>query len=70
MIASAQGAAPDVALGTYGLLLFLLACSFFFSGSETALFSLQKMDRSALAKQGRAGRQLSLIHISETTRQY
>ena len=61
MIATASGGTLEIGLGTYGLLLFLLACSFFFSGSETALFSLQKMDRSALAKQGRAGQQTNQL---------
>lgn len=36
-------------------LVFLFACSFFFSGTETALFSLQAIDRQQLGTQGRTG---------------
>ena len=50
-VQAADAAAP--AIGTTALIsLLLLCCSAFFSGSETALFSLQPMDRRALAGEG------------------
>jgi putative hemolysin len=58
---STLGGAMVPGLKVYVLLAVLLACSFFFSGSETALFSLQKMDRRALARNGRAGRQATQL---------
>ncbi|MEZ4316489.1 MAG: hemolysin family protein [Myxococcota bacterium] len=40
---------------TLVLVAFLFACSFFFSGTETALFSLQAIDRQHMATSGRLG---------------
>ncbi|MCB9668221.1 MAG: HlyC/CorC family transporter [Alphaproteobacteria bacterium] len=42
-------------LPTMALVVFLLGCSFFFSGTETALFSLQAIDRQQLVASGRMG---------------
>jgi CBS domain containing-hemolysin-like protein len=42
-------------LPTLVLILVLFACSFFFSGTETALFSLQAIDRQQLISSGRMG---------------
>jgi CBS domain containing-hemolysin-like protein len=41
--------------GAIGVLLLMLALTMFFSISETALFSLQKVDREALKEDGRVG---------------
>ncbi|MCB9678831.1 MAG: HlyC/CorC family transporter [Alphaproteobacteria bacterium] len=43
-------------LPTLILVAFLFACSFFFSGTETALFSLQAIDRQHMAGGGRLGK--------------
>jgi putative hemolysin len=47
----------DLGIGpwTAGLVVLLFAASFFFSGTETALFSLQKLDLKQLARSGRTG---------------
>lgn len=44
---------------TVGLLATLFLLSFFFSGTETALFSLQKLDRHSLAGEGGASAQVA-----------
>lgn len=55
-------------LPTLGLMVFLLACSFYFSGTETALFSLQAIDRQHLLGAGRLGRiALRLLERRATT---
>jgi CBS domain containing-hemolysin-like protein len=48
-------------LGKGLLLVVLLMLSFFFSGSETALFSLQKVDRSSLGRSGTGGERVNAL---------
>lgn len=49
------GLQAELSGATLVLVVTLFALSFFFSGSETSMFSLQKLDRIDLAAQGRAG---------------
>ncbi|MCK6505099.1 hemolysin family protein [Myxococcota bacterium] len=51
-VASPAAGATDAVGPTLAVALLLLCCSAFFSGSETALFSLQPMERRALAAEG------------------
>lgn len=57
-LVAAGGLAVDPSaplLPTLALVAFLFSASFFFSGTETALFSLQAIDRQQLIASGRAG---------------
>jgi len=56
-IAPTAATALDASLGKaqWALLLALLCCSSFFSGSETAIFGLQAIDREAMKKAGPRG---------------
>jgi CBS domain containing-hemolysin-like protein len=58
----ATGAAVDVQVGPWTAVwvLALFAASFFFSGTETSYFSLQKVDREVVGRQGRTGR---IVHM-------
>jgi len=56
MIASGGIGAFEVTPWTFVAMLTLFALSFFFSGTETAMFSLQQVDRQALSRGGRSGR--------------
>ena len=49
------GITAELGLQTWLLITALFFLSFFFSGTETSLFSLQKLDRHELAKEGRSG---------------
>ena len=51
------GAGPtEISVVSIGLVVALFALSFFFSGTETAMFSLQKLDRLQLVNEGLHGR--------------
>ena len=52
---SAIAPSPALGKGQWALLVVLLCCSSFFSGSETAIFGLQAIDREALNKAGPRG---------------
>lgn len=55
------GLALDVSGATAALVCALFALSFFFSGSETSMFSLQKLDRIDLTSRGRAGQMVDRL---------
>jgi CBS domain containing-hemolysin-like protein len=59
-------AAPPEILPTVMSAILLLLCSAYFSGSETALFSLQRMDRQALTERGHH-RVSALLHDPRRT---
>lgn len=66
-VGTVEGAeAMDLNAGTMALAAVLLAFSAFFSGSETALFSLQPVDREALDEPGR-GRVARLLRTPRNT---
>ncbi len=46
---------------TLVIIMCLFAASFFFSGTETALYSLEKVDRSWFARRGATGRQVNWL---------
>jgi CBS domain containing-hemolysin-like protein len=56
--AGALGWAPEPGPLALALLVVLFGASFFFSGTETALFSLQQVDRERLQRDGTTGRML------------
>jgi CBS domain containing-hemolysin-like protein len=47
------------------LLVGLLGCSFFFSASEAALFSLRKLEREELKRRGGAGAEAALALLAD-----
>ena len=57
---AAGGASIELEVGWFaaGLVLLLFGLSFFFSGTETALFSLQQVDRDRFQRGGRTGKVL------------
>ena len=62
IFASAGGADLGIPLGlAIGLSAVLLLLSFVFSGTETSLFSLQKLQRQRLESQGRTGLQINRL---------
>lgn len=61
MIAAGTSVAIEPGWVTVALLASMFLLSFFFSGTETALFSLQKLDRHSLAGEGGASSQVARL---------
>ena len=56
-----MGLQVELGTTTAVLIAVLFALSFFFSGTETALWSLQKLDRLDLSEKGAAGRMVDRL---------
>jgi len=61
VFASGVGFSVEPGASAVLLLIVLFGASFFFSGTETAMFSLQQVDRERLARMGRTGVRLGAL---------